>query len=72
MNVVAAVALSVTGVGYQAIASATRYEEYLVLAATCGVDAERAKVLFDEEVLKPGGFDGALRRAKERVTSGAA
>lgn len=57
-------------IGRRMTDQAARYERYLILAQACGVSAERAKAIFEEEISAPGGFDEILLRARWRVTSG--
>lgn len=67
----AAMAAAPTGITGRRVADqAARCESYIVTALACGISAERAKDIFDEETMKGGDFDECLQRAKWRITSG--
>jgi hypothetical protein len=63
---VALVAGGSGGVGREAIAMASRYDEFIVRARTLGMTTEQATAIFKTEIGVCDGFDAAMRRCDER------
>jgi hypothetical protein len=54
-------------IGRQAVKNAADYETFIVDAMALGLTAEQAKALFDDEVLKLGGWQEGMEGAKLRL-----
>jgi hypothetical protein len=69
MKVTRAMAIGVAGgtIGRQVVKYAVEYERFIADAMALGLTAEQAKTLFDDEVLKLGGWQEGMEGARLRL-----